>query len=76
MEDQFIWQRPNKMEQDLVVTNMKWRFWSGAGCGLLVVFMLVISLLLCYSCEVDKELDKICEEELGYERYELYTIIN
>ena len=74
MEDQFIWQRPNKMEQDLVVTNMKWRFLSGAGCGLLVVFMLVIPLLLCYSSEVDKELDKICEEELGYEPYELYKI--
>ena len=33
MEDQFIWQRPNKMEQDFVVTNMKWRFWRGAGGG-------------------------------------------
>lgn len=76
MADQFVWQRPNKMERDLVVSNMKWRFWSGAGWGLLVVFMLVLPLLLCYSSEVDKELDKICEEELGYEPYELYKIMH
>lgn len=72
----FVWQRPNKMERDLVVSNMKWRFWSGAGWGLLGVFMLVLPLLLCYSSEVDKELDKICEEEFGYEPYELYKIMH
>lgn len=76
MADQFVWQRPNKMERDLVVSNMKCRFWRGVGFGLLVVLMFVIPLLLCYSSEVDKELDKICEEELGYEPYELYKIMH
>ena len=76
MADQFVWQRPNKMERDLVASNMKWRFWRGAGFGLLVVLMFVIPLLLCYFNEVDKELDKICEEELGYEPYELYKIMH